>query len=140
MPNFAIIDNNVVVNIIQADSEAIAEEVTGLNCVPVDGRDYGLGLEYDPVADIFILTPRPYNSWTYENGEWVPPTSMPEDGRSYVWEEDSLSWIEDKPFASWTFDEVARKYISPIDYPSDGENYAWNEDEQTWDLVEDQAL
>ena len=33
MPNFAIIENGIVTNVILADSKAIAEEVTGKTCV-----------------------------------------------------------------------------------------------------------
>jgi hypothetical protein len=46
MPNYAVIENNKVSNIIVADSKEIAEEVTGLSCIDVtDGWDYGNGID-----------------------------------------------------------------------------------------------
>ena len=41
MPNFATLDaNNVVTNVIVADSLEIAEDVTGLTCVPCDSTEF----------------------------------------------------------------------------------------------------
>ena len=52
----------------------------------------GIGFTYDQVNDVFIGV-QPYPSWTLdENFDWQPPTPKP-DGE-YVWDEDSLSWIE----------------------------------------------
>ena len=48
MPNFAIIEDEKVTNIILADSKAIAEEVTGKNCVEfTDANPACIGLGYD---------------------------------------------------------------------------------------------
>jgi hypothetical protein len=48
MPNFAVIKNGIVLNIILADSKAIAEEVTGNTCVEyTDVNPACIGLGYD---------------------------------------------------------------------------------------------
>jgi hypothetical protein len=53
----------------------------------------GVGFHYDAVNDVFISV-QPYPSWTLdENFDWQPPTPRPE-GKYWVWDEDSLSWIE----------------------------------------------
>lgn len=58
MANYAVIDNNIVINIIVADTKEIAEEVTGLTCVEyTDENPAGIGWTYDgenfisPVAE-----------------------------------------------------------------------------------------
>jgi hypothetical protein len=52
----------------------------------------GIGFSYDPVADVFI-SPQPYASWSLDdNFDWQAPTAKPEG--SYVWDENTLSWIE----------------------------------------------
>ena len=33
MPNFAVIENELVINVILADTKDIAEEITGLTCI-----------------------------------------------------------------------------------------------------------
>jgi hypothetical protein len=52
----------------------------------------GIGYSYDPVADVFIA-PQPYPSWSLDkNFDWQAPTPKPEG--EYIWNEDTLSWIE----------------------------------------------
>ena len=44
--NYAVIENNKVVNVIVADSKEISEQVTGLTCIDVtDGWDYENGID-----------------------------------------------------------------------------------------------
>ena len=46
MANFAVIENNIVINVIIADSKEVAEEISGLNCFDLtDGWDYDNGLD-----------------------------------------------------------------------------------------------
>lgn len=53
----------------------------------------GVGYTYDAGADVFI-SPRPFPSWTLDqNHDWQPPTPRPE-GSGWVWDEQSLSWVE----------------------------------------------
>lgn len=53
----------------------------------------GIGFTYDEDRDAFI-PPKPYPSWLLDEGmcDWVPPVPMPEG--FYVWDEDTVSWIE----------------------------------------------
>lgn len=51
MPRFAVMQGNLIVNSIVADSQEIAEEVTGQTCI---FSDLGLGWVYDEKSKEFI--------------------------------------------------------------------------------------
>ena len=54
----------------------------------------GIGYTYDKAKDKFIA-PKPYPSWSLDsNDDWQAPSAMPDDGKLYVWDEDSTSWKE----------------------------------------------
>jgi len=54
----------------------------------------GLGFKYDSVADVFIV-PQPYSSWSLDsNYDWQPPTPMPTEGGPWMWDEETLTWVE----------------------------------------------
>ena len=56
----------------------------------------GLGFTYNAGADVFV-SPSPFASWTLDdNYDWQPPTPMPaqNEGTYWVWDEDSLTWVE----------------------------------------------
>ena len=58
----------------------------------------GLGFTYDPNLDGFIA-PQPYPSWllNQQTCQWEAPVPYPNDGKSYYWDEETLSWIEVVP-------------------------------------------
>lgn len=58
----------------------------------------GIGFSYDPVLDAFI-PPQPYPSWllSTETCLWSSPVPYPTDGKDYVWDEATLSWVEVPP-------------------------------------------
>jgi hypothetical protein len=56
--NFAVIENNTVINLIVADSKEIAEQITGLTCIEyADNSQIHIGIGFDgttfeqPVAE-----------------------------------------------------------------------------------------
>lgn len=55
----------------------------------------GIGFTYDVGRDAFI-PPKPYASWTLNENTclWDAPTPYPNDGKSYEWDEATLSWVE----------------------------------------------
>ena len=61
MKNFAVIDqNNLVVNVIIADSKEVAESVTGLTCIENDELLGSIGLVYnDGIFAAPLPEPRP---------------------------------------------------------------------------------
>jgi len=54
----------------------------------------GIGYTYDASKDAFI-PPKPYNSWTLNEDtcQWDAPVAYPDDGKGYVWKEDSRTWV-----------------------------------------------
>ena len=54
----------------------------------------GIGFTYDEANDVFY-PPQPFPSWTLDEAwNWQPPVPYPDDGGQYVWDEDSLAWVE----------------------------------------------
>ena len=42
-----------------------------------------------------FAAPQPYGSWSLDGDyRWQPPTPYPDDGKVYVWDEDTTSWVE----------------------------------------------
>lgn len=97
MANYAVIENGVVVNTIIADSQAIAEELTGLGCAEYTEEDpIGIGWVWDNTANGYIA-PKPYPSWIYNYSSkiWESPTPMPEaqENQGFHWDEATQSWV-----------------------------------------------
>jgi hypothetical protein len=95
MANYALIENGIVINTIVADSLEIAEEITGLSAIEfTEESPLGINWYWLEAANAYVV-PSPYPSWTYnvEDKVWNAPTQMPiEDGKVFVWHEDSLVW------------------------------------------------
>jgi hypothetical protein len=55
----------------------------------------GMGYTYDLQRDAFI-PPKPFDSWVLNEDTclWDAPVPMPEDGKIYTWNEETLSWEE----------------------------------------------
>jgi hypothetical protein len=55
----------------------------------------GIGYTYDSVRDAFI-PPKTYPSWVLDEQtcHWIAPLPAPDDGKTYQWDEDSVSWVE----------------------------------------------
>ena len=55
----------------------------------------GIGYTYDETRDAFI-PPQDFPSWILDEDSctWNPPVEYPSDGKVYLWDEDSISWIE----------------------------------------------
>ena len=53
----------------------------------------GIGYTYDENRDAFIPK-KPYNSWILNETTclWNAPVVMPQDGKSYNWNESTLTW------------------------------------------------
>lgn len=54
----------------------------------------GVGFTYDPVRDAFYA-PQPFESWTLNEDSclWESPVAIPDDGNSYLWDEETQNWI-----------------------------------------------
>lgn len=98
---------NIVVQVITGVDDPIIEGVSaeqwytnfvGETCkqtyIDTVGKNYaGIGYTYDVVNNNFI-SPQPYPSWLLDaSHNWQAPTVYPSDGKVYVWDETSLTWI-----------------------------------------------
>jgi hypothetical protein len=70
-----------------------------LGGVPLRKNYAGLGFSYDAQRDAFI-PPSPFPSWVLDEETclWNAPTPMPvEEGKMFVWDEPTTSWVEFVP-------------------------------------------
>lgn len=120
MAHYAFLDNNnIVTEVISGkdeseslyDWEKVYSEVRGQVCkrtsyntqggihlsggVPFRKNYAGIGYTYDIVRDAFI-PPKPYPSWVLNETSclWNSPIPLPNDGKVYIWNEDTTSWVE----------------------------------------------
>ena len=112
MAHYAYInDNNIVVAVTVGKDET--ELINGLDTETyyAQGTPYtvkrtsyngkirknyaGIGFTYDAQRDAFIA-PKPFNSWVLNEDtcRWQAPTPRPLNDKNYVWDEDTLNWIE----------------------------------------------
>ena len=56
----------------------------------------GIGYTYNLVLDAFIA-PQPYPSWVLNTTicQWQAPIPYPDDGKMYIWDELTLSWVSE---------------------------------------------
>jgi hypothetical protein len=94
---FAIVKNGIVTNMIEAESKAIADEVTGEDCIPCSDKPFAsIGGTYDGSNFVPVQN---FPSWTFNPlVGWEPPVVKPvfdsEDPHYYTWDEETVSWKE----------------------------------------------
>ena len=112
MAHFAKVNNGIVEQVIVAEPEFFDTFVdstpgewiqTSYNTHggqhpegrPLRKNFAGIGYTYDKDRDAFI-PPKPFNSWVLNEDTclWETPTPMPDDGKAYVWNEESQTWDE----------------------------------------------
>ena len=77
--------------------------------------------------------PQPSPSWTLDSAyQWQPPVTKPDGIQN--WDEDNQTWIEQKPFPSWTWDADGGRWEAPTPYPGveNGPLYEWDEATTSW--------
>ena len=93
MANFAVIKNNILSNLIIADSLEIAESVTGNKCVEYnEENDYVfIGSTYDGTS---FIPPAPFKGWTYNKTTkaFEPPRPIPNETDPYDWDNETEDW------------------------------------------------
>lgn len=109
MAHFAKVENQIVTQVIVADTQEWCESNLGgewlqtsynthggkhLNGgMPLRKNYAGIGYTYDKDRDAFI-SPQPFPSWSLneETCLWEAPISKPEDGKFYIWNEIQKDW------------------------------------------------
>jgi len=66
-----------------------------LGGTPLRGNYAGIGFIYDHQNDVFYA-PQPYASWLLNKSTWLweSPIAFPSDGKHYIWNENTTSWVE----------------------------------------------
>ena len=103
MSHFAKLDsNNIVTEVIVAEQDFINSGAVGDSFLWIQtsyngnfrGKYASIGDTWDKVNEVFI-SPQPFPSWTLDaDFTWNPPTAYPDEGLRYVWNEETLSWVE----------------------------------------------
>lgn len=136
MKEYAIIENDKVINVVLALSANDIDIPDNLDLIEVENDSPWIG--WEKINGVFV-PPQPYPSWSLVNNEWVAPEEKPEDGKQYVWNEEELLWervIPPQPYPSWILDEND-EWQPPVPL-QEGENpteWSWNEEEQEWERM-----
>ena len=109
MSHFAKIEDVIVTTVIVAEQDFVDTQPgtwvqTSYNTyggqhrlgnTPLRKNYAGIGYTYDSTRDAFYA-PQPYESWTLNETTclWEPPVAYPDGDKSYVWNEDTTSWVE----------------------------------------------
>ena len=95
--NYAVIQNNKVVDVIVAESKELAESLTNSVCIGYDLADHTSPQPgWDYIDNKFYPT-KPHKSLTKWNQELFcrePGVDYPEDGKPYTWNLETESWEE----------------------------------------------
>ena len=113
MSHFAKVQNGLVTQVIVAEPEFFETFIdtspgewvqTSYNTrggehtlggTPLRKNYAGIGFTYDRERDAFI-PPQPYTSWILNEDTclWDAPLPYPNDGKQYVWDEQTQKWSE----------------------------------------------
>lgn len=95
MAKFAVIENENILNIIEAESLEIAESLTGYTCVEYTTEPAEPNGLYK--NNTFVKA-KPYSSWSLNetNLTWEAPVPKPEqeEGSYWKWDELNKNWIK----------------------------------------------
>jgi hypothetical protein len=94
MNNFAVIENDQIVNIITCEALVIAQALLPNFVVKEESEFTGKAIIGGKVVNEKFVAPKPYNSWILNEAslEWESPIPYPTDGVSYVWNDSDLIW------------------------------------------------
>lgn len=101
MKYFAKIENDIVVNIVQSETEDSFSEGNYIEYSPSGefrANSASIGGSYDSQNDVFIGI-KPFESWILNTStwQWESPVEKPTDAY-YGWDETSQSWYKMKDF------------------------------------------
>lgn len=101
MNSYAIIKDNIVINVFVVDSQndtfaqAICEEMLADSFIFISEHDRLPSARW--VLNNERLEPaKPYPSWIFNEDtfSWHAPVPFPQNDKGYKWDEESLSWVE----------------------------------------------
>lgn len=98
-PTLGIIDNILVIDheLIMSGGWGSPEDwiETGEAVIATKVNNAFIGGLYNKTNDVFYEQ-QPFPSWSLNETSWLwfPPTSYPQDGKRYMWDEPTLTWVE----------------------------------------------
>lgn len=99
MSVFAIIENDKVTNIVEAETEELLQmllpEAELLETTEATGIAY-IDSDYDREVGKFV-PPQPFTSWAFDRTSWSwgAPKAYPQvEGKFFIWDEEQLDWVE----------------------------------------------
>lgn len=98
--HYAVISNNIVEDVIVAETQELAESLTGKQCIGYELKDHTSPQPGWTYSDGVFYPAKPHPSLTRWNAElfvWEPPIDYPSDGKVYTWSTSSESWLEQEP-------------------------------------------
>ena len=106
--NYAVIENDTVVNVVIGDNEWAANQQSTL----VELTDSDNALVGGKYIDGVFYKPKPYPSWVESGSGWAPPVPKPEniEGFGWMWNEESLSWVSLTLSASLANEELTDEF------------------------------
>ena len=163
MANFALIDNNNIVQTINVvnNTEAVSGQAflnslglvgtwiqTSYNSragvhysnVPTDTTikvDTVSSMKFDPLSGVYTRVEQVSSTITHYtlSADNLPHLRYNYAGIGYYYDSVRGAFIPPKPFNSWVLNESTCTWKAPIDYPTDGNNYQWNESNTSWIIV-----
>ena len=98
MKNFAVMEENTVINIILADSKEDAETLSNKECIDISDTFVDIGYVFIEEKNI-LVKPKPYPSYILNDSNiWQSPVAKPDTQEfTYSWNEEELIWEQDTP-------------------------------------------
>ena len=95
MANYAKVVDNIVTKVIVAEASFFDTFVDDSPGIWIESSSAAVGYTYDAARSTFVPA-KLYASWTLDEStnEWTAPTAYPDDGKVYVWNEDTTNWTE----------------------------------------------
>ena len=91
MSEWLIHDGKTILNAIIADSQKIAEEVSGMSAMIAENDEW---IGWIKVEDSWV-PPKPFASWQWDGNEWIAPIEKPSENLSWKWDENNHIWVEE---------------------------------------------
>jgi len=163
MANFALIDNNNIVQTVNVvnDTEAVSGQAF-LNSLGLAGTwiqtSYNSragvhytnvptstainvrtlpALSYDPLSGVHTIF-RQISSTTVEytlSADGKPHLRYNFAGIGYYYDSVRDAFMPPKPYSSWMLNESSCTWSAPVAYPMDGNLYQWNESTTNWVVI-----
>jgi hypothetical protein len=96
MPTYALLDKNVVVDVVSCDAKIVLEYMFPEYLVVEETEQTGKAFIGSDILNQKFRLKKPYKSWIWKDNGWFPPKEIPTHGKAYIWNENNQAWSEVK--------------------------------------------